>query len=412
MPESPIPNRWSSTTKLVVALVFAALLLLMAIQFRYLLSPLLAAVVLAYIFQPSVLFLSRKLRITNRFAVAIIYILFVLVILGLITWGGFALSGQVSGLINYLSKNVSTWPDAITTFLSTPFKIGSTTINLNTMDLTQFNTQLIEYIQQLLGTLGSGIANLGKSALSVVGWTLFSILVSFFILSESDAGKLLNINLLGHNEDQNKIGKALDTIWNNYLRRQLLICFITLLVYSGLLGMLGVNYFFGLALMAAFARFIPYLGPLITWIVYALVAGFASTPIFGMSPLAYAIMVVVISYLVDVFLDYFVATKLMANALKLHPAAILVASLVGLNIFGLIGVMLAAPILATLILFFKYARYKMADEDPWEHIQLVPVEKKSPASVQCISRIAGKINTFFKKIFSKKKPNEKRKQKE
>lgn len=412
MPESPIPNRWSSTTKLVVALVFAALLLLMAIQFRYLLSPLLAAVVLAYIFQPSVLFLSRKLRITNRFAVAIIYILFVLVILGLITWGGFALSGQVSGLINYLSKNVSTWPDAITTFLSTPFKIGSTTINLNTMDLTQFNTQLIRYIQQILGTLGSGIANLGKSALSVVGWTLFSILVSFFILSESDAGKLLSINLLGHSEDQNKIGKALDTIWNNYLRRQLLICFITLLVYSGLLGMLGVNYFFGLALMAAFARFIPYLGPLITWIVYALVAGFASTPIFGMSPLAYAIMVVVISYLVDVFLDFFVATKLMANALKMHPAAILVASLVGLNIFGVIGVMLAAPILATLILFFKYARYKMTDEDPWEHIQLVPVEKKLPASYQWISRIAGKINIFIKKLFTKKKANEKREHKE
>lgn len=409
MTESPVPNRWSSTTKLVVALVFAALLLLMAIQFRYLLSPLLAAVVLAYIFQPSVLFVSRKLKISNRFSVTIIYILFVVILLGLLTWGGFAISGQVSGLINYLSKNVSTWPDAITTFLSTPFKIGSMTINLNTMDLTQFNTQLIQYIQQLLSTLGSGIANFGKSALSVAGWTLFSILVSFFILSESDAGKLLSINLLGHNEDQSKIGKALDTIWNNYLRRQLLICLITLLVYCGLLGILRVNYFFGLALMAAFARFIPYLGPLITWIVYALVAGFASTPIFGMSPAAYAIMVVVISYLVDVILDFFVATKLMANALKMHPAAILVASLIGLNLFGVIGVMLAAPILATLILFFKYARYKMTDEDPWEHIQLVPEERKYSTSFQWISQTLGKIKKFLKKIFSK---NKKEKQKE
>lgn len=408
MPEHSVTHRWSNTTKLVVGLSFAALLIFMAIRFQYLLSPLIAAVVLAYIFQPAALFLSRKLKISPHLAVVLLYILFVLILTGLLVWGGIALTGQVSGLISYISRSISNWPTAITEFLAKPIKIGSSTINLSTIDLAQFNTQLIQYVQQLLASLGSGIANVGKSALSVVGWTFFSILISYFILFDSNAGKkkLFDINILGHGEDQEKLGKGLDNIWNTYLRRQLLIFLITFVVYLVLLAALRVNYFVGLALLAAFARFIPYLGPLVTWITYAIVAGFSSTPIFGMSPLGYAILVVVIAYLVDGFLDLFVFTRFMASALKMHPAAVMVATLVGLNLFGVIGVILAAPILATLVLLFRYARYKMLDEDPWAHLTFTPYERTVPKWLTRVEgffiRIGSIIKDWLKKIFQKK----------
>lgn len=407
--QQPIhPHRWTNTTKLAVALFFAALVIFMAIRFQYLLSPLIAAGVLAYIFQPAVQFISRKLKISPHFAVIIVYILFVLIILGLLVWGGIALTGQISGLIAYLSRSISTWPSAITAFLANPIIIGKTTINISKIDLAQFNTQLVQYIQQLLSGLASGIANVGKSALSTVGWVFFSILISYFILFESEAGKnkLISSNLLGRGEDQEKISFGLDNIWNTYLRRQLLIFLITFIVYAILLALLNVNYFIGLALLAAFARFVPYLGPLITWIVYALVAGFASRPIFGMTPLAYAILVVVIAYLVDGFMDLFIFTKFMASALRMHPAAVMVATLVGLNLFGVIGVILAAPILATMLLLFRFARYKMIDEDPWAHLTFMPYEKTLPKWMLWLNnqfkKLSNVIKNWFGKIFHRK----------
>jgi len=166
---------------------------------------------------------------------------------------------------------------------------------------------------------------------------------------------------------------------------------ITVIVYTILLSLLRVNYFFGLALIAGLARFIPYVGPLVTWIIYALVAGFSSTPIFGMSPLGYAILVVVICYLVDAFMDTFVATRMMASALNIHPAAVMIAALVGLNLFGIIGVILAAPILATLLLIFNYARFKMIDEDPWEHIEVLQAQRKQPRWIQLLSNLNKRI---------------------
>ena len=146
--------------------------------------------------------------------------------------------------------------------------------------------------------------------------------------------------------------------------------------------------------MAGLARFIPYIGPLITWITYGFVSYFQGTTLFNMDPLAYAIMVAVIAYVVDNIFDLFVTPRLMADALKLHPAAVMIAALVGLELFGVIGLILAAPILATIKLLFDFSRYKMLDEDPWIYIQTVHREL-SP----------NKILITLKKLFVRKKIN-------
>jgi len=240
MNEPTVPNRWSTTTKLVVGLSFAALLVLLAVKFQYLISPIIIAIVLAYTFQPLVSWLSRKLKISKQFAVVIVYVVFVLIILGLLIWGGITLVDQLSSLITHLSTTVETLPGAISNFLANPIKIGSTVIDLSSIDLTQFNNQLIQYIQQGLAGLLTTLTNIGKSTLAVFGWAIFSILISYFILSESvtHGGKMLNISISGHSVDQKRIGVQLDKIWDAYLRQQFLMFIITVIVYTILLSLL------------------------------------------------------------------------------------------------------------------------------------------------------------------------------
>jgi hypothetical protein len=55
----------------------------------------------------------------------------------------------------------------------------------------------------------------------------------------------------------------------------------------------------------------------------------------------------------------------MASTLKVHPAFVLIAAIIAANLLGILGVIIAAPLLATLQLIGRYAMRKMLDEDPW-----------------------------------------------
>ncbi len=53
--------------------------------------------------------------------------------------------------------------------------------------------------------------------------------------------------------------------------------------------------------------------------------------------------------------------------LKVHPAGVLITALVAVDLLGVVGVILAAPVLATLKLIFEYVLNKMFNRDPWEN---------------------------------------------
>ncbi|MDP1780041.1 MAG: hypothetical protein Q8K73_07190, partial [Anaerolineales bacterium] len=55
---------------------------------------------------------------------------------------------------------------------------------------------------------------------------------------------------------------------------------------------------------------------------------------------------------------------------KVHPAAVLVAAIIAANLLGILGVVVAAPILATATLLWKYTMRKMLDLDPWPEAEL------------------------------------------
>lgn len=133
-----------------------------------------------------------------------------------------------------------------------------------------------------------------------------------------------------------------------------------------------MRYSYGLAFLAAFSRFLPYIGPAIAWTTFVLVSYFQGYTIFGISPFWYSALVLGLSMLVDSAFDNIISVNLMGQTLKVHPAAVLVSALVLANLIGLIGVLFSAPVLATLKLVGRYTYRKMLDLDPWEGIENSP----------------------------------------
>lgn len=365
--------KWSSTTKLVVALVLGALLIIFFFRFQYLLGPTLIAFILAYIYQPIAQAIHTRLKLPWRWAVTILYLLTLAVVLALLVWGGFTIVNQVQSLIHLVQDAINGLPAFISQLTSKPLVIGSAQFDLSNLDFSTFTTQILNAVQLLLSNLGNLVTTIASGTVVVVGWTLFSLLVSYFILAETGGsrGRLITINIPGYTEDLKRIGRELGNIWNAFLRGQSVILLITIFVYNVFLGGMGVNYFYVLSLLAALARLIPYVGPLVAWITYGLVAYFQGTTVLGLSPTAYALIIVAAAYILDNSIDMILSPRLMADALRLHPAAVMITALIALNLLGFMGLILAAPTLATFMLLINYAISKVLDVDPWANYKTV-----------------------------------------
>ena len=79
-----------------------------------------------------------------------------------------------------------------------------------------------------------------------------------------------------------------------------------------------------------------------------------------------------LALLVDQVFDNLISPRIFGDTLGVHPAAVLVAALVAANLIGIIGLVLAAPVLATINLFGRYIIRKMFDQDPWPEREETP----------------------------------------
>jgi predicted PurR-regulated permease PerM len=340
-----------------------------------------------------------------RLAVTLSFLILLLIIFGLLTWGGLAIVDQGQSLIAFLEKTIVDLPTTIQNFLNTPLSIGPFKFELYRVNLDSISSQITSSVQPALGNLGNILGQIASGTATTIGWLLFVMMMAYFILAETGGklDKILHFDIPGYEEDSRKIGIMLSKVWNAFLRGQFLIIAFVIFVYSLLFGAVGLRYFFGLAIIAGLTRFLPYIGPLIAWTTYGLVAYFQGTTIFGMSPLAYAVFIVGLAWLTDVIIDNFVSTRVMADALAVHPAAILVAALIGANLLGVAGMILAAPVLATIQLVFRYILRKLLDKDPWDGVDLEPQKRETGHLPPFVGKYVTKLVTFFYDLMGMKK---------
>jgi len=366
--------RWSSTTKLLIGLIMVGIAAFLLSRFANLITPLLMIIIIVYLLHPVAGAISRGLRISWSASVNILYLIIVLLLIGLLTWGGVGLIQQIQSLIISIEDIVKNLPEYVSQLSKLSFRIGPFELDLQTLDLNALSQQIPALVQPLLSQTGNLVGTLASGAAETFGWTVFVLIVSYFVMAESSGlrGDLFKIEIPGYNEDFKRLGSELSRIWNAFLRGQIIIFALSVVIYSILLPILGVRYALGIALMAGLAKFLPYIGPAITWVVMALITFFQGTHPFGLSPLWHMVLVVGITSFIDWIIDSFITPRIMASTLKVHPAAVFFAALIAANLLGLLGVVIAAPFLASVTLLGKYTMRKMFDLDPWPEAQAKP----------------------------------------
>ena len=372
--DSPSP-RWGSSTKLLIGLTAIVLIGLTVWRFTFLVIPLTASAMLAYLLHPVITFLVHKLRWPRGLVTGLLYVLLLLIVIALATGLGIYIVTQISSFNVNLQQIVLDLPKRIVDLTHSQFQIFGFLVDLNRFDLTGLYQRIADAIQPALAEAGSLVGGAASSTAEFFGWLLFVLLISFYMANEMPNLPGIVQNFAagpGFEHDAKRLMHQTQRIWDAFLRGQLILA-LTVGILNGVgLFVLNVRYAFTIGAMSGLLIFVPYVGPLITTLVAAGVALFQTGNWFGIQPIPYAITVVVWFFITQQFADYVLSPRIIGEHLELHPAIILIGAIMGASLGGFVGLLLAAPVLASLKLYGRYAWHKLLDLPPF------PAEEEKP----------------------------------
>jgi predicted PurR-regulated permease PerM len=365
---------WTTTTKLVFGLTIVAILAGIFIYYRSIVSLLILAFIITYLFRPIVIYLTDKMNMSWRLSSTLLFVLIIILLIGLLTGAGLAIAQQVASLVRVLqdfAENLPELADEITVYLG---QFGAVGEIINLSDLAN---QALEIVQPLLGQAGSIVGSIATGAAVSIGRIFFVVFVAYFILAESQQiGKTSIGQIPEYDYDIRRMSRQLRIVWDSFFRGQIIIFMMVFVVYLVVLSSLGVRNPVALAAMTGLAVFVPYVGIWVTASVLLVVTFFQPSNYFGFLPWQYAVMVLAVALVINFTFDNYITPRFLGRTLDIHPAAVLVAALVMASLLGLIGIFLAAPVVATLKLLGIYVFKKMFDLDPWPdpEVEIHPIE--------------------------------------
>lgn len=372
---------WSMATKALVGFGIMAIIAGLLIRFSYVVPLLILAVILTFIVLPLIQFMVLRLRFPWALASNLAMLLLVAVIAGLSTATGVAVVQQFQGLLLILQRFLFDLPEELARLSAISIVFGPWVIDLSQFDLQLLGEQLLATIQPLLGEVSGFITQLASGALESVGRILFILAITFFLTFDYRRirAAIKGITIPGYTGDIQRLRIALIRVWQAFLRTQLLIVLLMSVLTYALMTLLGVRYAIGLGILGGLAKFIPIVGPTTAGLIAALVAIFQPGNWLGLTPFGHGLLVILCVIILDNGVDYLIIPRMFGATLKLHPVVVLIGLLIGATLAGVLGLLLSAPTMASIILLGRYTYRKMFDLPPWDPpIELLvdPGEKK------------------------------------
>jgi predicted PurR-regulated permease PerM len=183
---------------------------------------------------------------------------------------------------------------------------------------------------------------------SYLPWLILVPVLSFFFLKDADGFRRVAVAALPHRVRRRgyEFFEEVNATLAAYIRAQLFACLLIGTICGVGFAALGVPYPVLLGVLAGVLEFVPLIGPLLAAVVSAGLAALYS-------PLS-ALWVCVFLGVLRAVEDYVVYPRLIRHGIHLHPLAVIVAVLVGLELGGVAGIFLAIPAVAVSTVTFRH----------------------------------------------------------
>jgi predicted PurR-regulated permease PerM len=388
-------RRWGSTTKTIVILFIVILVALIVYRFQDVIPPLVIALLLAFILDPSVSFLSNRLRFSRGVASGLVILALVIAMLAVVATPAAAVP-SIQRAVESMQEEATSVVTEISAFLRQPIEIMG-----YTLDLSEFYNELTTLLRSFISSVAEGTLNVAINIASGFLWLVFILTITFYLLKDAHriVAQLDKLPPDDYHEDLVRLRLEITEVWQAFLRGQLLLGLVIAAVVTVGCMVLGIRYAPVLGLIAGLLEVIPSIGPTIAAVPAILLALFQENTILGLSNFWYAVLVAGMYILIQQLENNLIVPRIMGRSLNLHPVLVLVGVVVGGSLGGVLGILVAAPTLATLKVIGRYLFCRIYDLDPF-----AKSEEDEPPPKPGLAERAHK--TFLEWVQEKQEPKE------
>ena len=374
-PPSPV---WGDKAKLLVIGMAFVLALLALYLVRGAISIAALAALIAFLVAPLIRFAHRRLRMPKGLALLIAYLL---VFIGTIAFGYLIVNSIVASVIEL--DPIGRVEDAREWLLMEVDAENRLVLFGLTIDMSGVIDSLqppangdgtggfvldAEAMLEWLGTGLSGVRTVAGIITAIITSAVVTALVAMYLNADSrrmHEGVVRNIPP-GYERDGLLMMRAQKSVWRGYLYGQLVNSLITGFLVFIVLMLVGLPGAFLFGSIMVVLNMIPTFGPIlaaIPGVLGALLTGSTTWP--ELENFWFALIVAGIYILVVQLQANIIAPRVMGAAVRLRPAVVLIGLIVGFQVGGLLGSLLAVPIIASIRDIGVYIWAKLLDRDPF-----------------------------------------------
>jgi predicted PurR-regulated permease PerM len=319
------------------------------------LTPFIAAGLLAYISDPLADRL-QKLRLSRTLAVVVVFLLTFVLLALLILLMGPLIKAQVSALFQAL-------PDIARQVEQVWLPTVLGWLNIESAEDVGIGAFLAGYSDLFSSWSGKFLLGVGRSG-GVVAAAILSVflvpIITFYMLRDWDAFTTYLVALVpeGQRETVLKLARETDDVLGAFLRGQILVMLALAVIYSVGLALVGLKFAIAIGVVAGLVSFVPYLG-------FVFGIGLAGlTVVLEPNPILNLAGVVATFTIAQVIEGTVLTPKLVGDRIGLHPVLVIFAVAAGGQLFGFFGILLALPVAAVLSVLIRFAYHRYLKEHP------------------------------------------------
>lgn len=325
---------------------------------RPILTPFIAGALLAYLADPPT---RRLVQIgVSRTVAVIIVFLLLTAIFGLAITLLIPLIGRQIDLLQAQLPAMITWVQS--DFL--PWLQQVTGMDMGDVDLNALRSAIGEHWQTTGNLAADILAQATRSGLALVGAiALFTLVpvVAFYLLRDWDRVLQAATALLppGWRKTTGQLARECDEVVGAFLRGQLLVMLSLGIVYGLGLRLIGLELGILIGFLSGLAAIVPYLGFLVGITAASVAAIFQYTD--WLIPLLLVWGVFALGQTLE---SVALTPWLVGDRIGLHPVAVIFAVLAGGQLFGFVGVLIALPVAAVIMVLMRHAHRFVTNDKP------------------------------------------------
>lgn len=312
-------------------------------------SPIFIGFLIAWLFEPLVSWLENK-KIPRVLSCICVYILIIGILL-LICYL------FIPSLISQVKDFVAVAPSILEDLTSFAMNLIKKLDTGNFINISNLKKDITEIIANFGISIGSEIPkyifSIGKAIISGGFNFILGLMIGFYLLYDFNK---VNDNIkamipINWRENYKELVNRINTSLRSYVQGVLLVMFLVFITQSIGLTLAGMEAPILFALFCAITDIIPYFGPYIGGLP-AVIVGFTVSPITG-------ICVLISIIVVQILENNFYQPLIMGHTMQLHPVTIMLGLLIFQHFFGIIGMVIATPVIACIKVLFTFINEKL-----------------------------------------------------